>query len=600
MKPYLVVVKVNCLLVFLLSTFLFQFNIELKAQQKNKVLFLGNSYTHYNNLPKMISDMARSTGDTLIYDDHTPGGYKLQDHVHDATSQSKIAAGGWDYVVIQGQSQESIVRPSDFKNGANALNFSIKKSNPCAVVVPYMTWGRKNGDASNCIDYPIMCTYAGMDTTTRNNYLEISSKMSSKVAPVSVVWSYLRKNHPNIELYTADESHPSLAGSYAAACSFYATLFQKSPTQITFNAGLSNAVATAIKNAAKVEVFDRLGSWAFYKGTDANIRYSKGSGANEIRFRAFNPQNILQRYHWDFGDGNTSTLQSPPHTYATTSTYKVKLTTINCNLQGVNDTASKDTVIELCNHTSTIFAKGSFLCNYDTLWAQPADAYQWYHGSQLLVGETKNYLANYMQYGFAGFTLISTVNGCSELSQNYSVNSPRPQYYFDALGNPCEGDTVKFAVLPFSSAFTGSEIILWYRNGSLLPSMSNKDTLWITKGGAYEVNVVDPKYKCPLDTTKAFAEYKDCDGDTGVVGMEVPRPNELWSLFPNPASDKITIKLKDHRIESQIQIYTATGLLVKEQSVIRTTVVPVSDLPSGIYFVRLKNQPQTTLTFIKQ
>ena len=40
----------------------------LKAQQSNKVLFLGNSYTGVNNLPQIISNIALSVGDNLIYD----------------------------------------------------------------------------------------------------------------------------------------------------------------------------------------------------------------------------------------------------------------------------------------------------------------------------------------------------------------------------------------------------------------------------------------------------------------------------------------------------------------------------------------------------
>ena len=34
--------------------------------------------------------------------------------------------------------------------------------------------------------------------------------------------------NPNLELYQPDESHPSLEGSYLAACVFYEVLFQKS------------------------------------------------------------------------------------------------------------------------------------------------------------------------------------------------------------------------------------------------------------------------------------------------------------------------------------------------------------------------------------
>src|SRR5687768_5899924 len=118
----------------------------------------------------MVHDVAQSAGDTLIFDSHTPGGYQLITHSADPTTQNKIIAGGWDYVVMQGQSQEPIIDYFDFMNGGYALRSLVKQSNPCAVMMAYMTWGRKNGDASNCAAFPVMCTFQGMDSTLRNRY----------------------------------------------------------------------------------------------------------------------------------------------------------------------------------------------------------------------------------------------------------------------------------------------------------------------------------------------------------------------------------------------------------------------------------------------
>ena len=54
-----------------------------------------------------------------------------------------------------------------------------------------------------------------------------------ELAPAGAVWRYLRENHPNIPLYSSDGSHPSLAGSYAVACAFYAMIYKKDPTFIS-------------------------------------------------------------------------------------------------------------------------------------------------------------------------------------------------------------------------------------------------------------------------------------------------------------------------------------------------------------------------------
>jgi len=103
--------KINHFLIVFISSFFCIPGNELKAQLSYRVLFLGNSYTAVNNLPQIIHDAALSAGDTLVFDSNTPGGYQLTDHSIDVTSQNKIMAGGWDYVVIQGQSQEPIMHP---------------------------------------------------------------------------------------------------------------------------------------------------------------------------------------------------------------------------------------------------------------------------------------------------------------------------------------------------------------------------------------------------------------------------------------------------------------------------------------------------------
>src|SRR5688500_19934407 len=164
MQRHLTIMKVNRFIFILLVSFLITAS-NLHAQITRKVLFLGNSYTAFNNLPQLVHDVALSAGDTLVFDSHTPGGYQLIDHSLDATSRNKIMAGGWNYVVIQGQSQEPIIASTQFTNGGMALYTLIKQYNPCAVTVPYMTWGRKNGDAVLCPDYSALCTYQGLYTT---------------------------------------------------------------------------------------------------------------------------------------------------------------------------------------------------------------------------------------------------------------------------------------------------------------------------------------------------------------------------------------------------------------------------------------------------
>lgn len=234
------------------------------GQGKNKkVLFLGNSYTQVNDLPKMIADIAQSNGDTLSYDSNTPGGHSIGNHSLNTVSLDKIMLGKWDFVVLQGQSFELATSTPDIYPFpyARKLDSIINQYNDCVETMFYMTWGNKNGDPSSCATVPFLCTYEKMDSVIHLNYMKMTDSNDAVVAPVGAVWNKIRKNFPLIDLYQSDESHPSVAGTYAAACCFYAALYRKDPSLISYNPGLPSADAINIRNVAKSVVYDSLLHW---------------------------------------------------------------------------------------------------------------------------------------------------------------------------------------------------------------------------------------------------------------------------------------------------------------------------------------------------
>ncbi|NDC31410.1 MAG: PKD domain-containing protein [Bacteroidetes bacterium] len=301
---------------------------------KRRALFLGNSYTSVNNLPQMVADIAASVDDTLLFDSSTPGGYTLQGHSSNATSLSKIASGNWDYVVLQEQSQYPSFPISQVETEvfpfAHFLDSLINAKNSCVETVFYLTWGRKNGDASNCASWPPVCTYSGMDSLLNMRYRMMADSNKAILSPVGAVWKYIRQNFPSIELYQSDESHPSIAGTYASACSFYATLFRKDPTAITFNSTLSAKDAADIRIASKLVVYDSLKNWHIGEYDPvANFTYSISNG-NQVDFT--NSSLNATNFNWNFGDGGTSISNNPTHTYLIKGTYKVQLISNKCDI----------------------------------------------------------------------------------------------------------------------------------------------------------------------------------------------------------------------------------------------------------------------------
>jgi hypothetical protein len=241
----------------------------LSGQQTKRVLFLGNSYTYFNNMPQILTNMAASTGKTLVYDMNAPGGYYIGQHVTNPVSLAKIAVGNWDHVVLQDQSM-ALAYTSTYTNSISysiKIDSIIKADNPCSQTMFYSTWGRKNGDTYLCsppecaTNTYITRSYYQMDSTITSHYKLFADSAKAGVTPVGPVWRYLRLNHPTIELFDPDDSHPSPAGSYAVACSFYATIFRSDPTLISYNAGMTAADAAAIRNAVKQIVYNQLPQW---------------------------------------------------------------------------------------------------------------------------------------------------------------------------------------------------------------------------------------------------------------------------------------------------------------------------------------------------
>jgi PKD repeat protein len=312
------------------------------AQTKN-VLFLGNSYTGVNNLPLLTYNLALSLGDTINYDSNTPGGYTYQGHSTNATSLAKIAQGNWDFVVLQEQSQKPSFPPSqvatDVYPYALILVDSIKSANACAEPLFYMTWGRKNGDAGNCASYPPLCTYDGMQGRLRESYMEMSVDNDCSVSPVGAAWKYVRDNYPTIELYSADESHPSINGSYLAACVHYASMYRESPVGASFISTVTAIDAAILQEAAELVVLDSLSAWRIGDNdVVASFTSSTISGGTTFSENGTNGTT----YSWDLDDGSIETAASFSYTYANDGVYNVELIATNgCD----SDTVSQQVTI---------------------------------------------------------------------------------------------------------------------------------------------------------------------------------------------------------------------------------------------------------------
>lgn len=289
------------------------------AAQVTDVLFIGNSYVYTNDLPSVLYNLALSGGDSIYKDSNAPGGATLQGHTTNATTLSKINQRAWDFVVIQEQSQMPSFPPSQVSAQvypyAQILVDSIKSNDECTEPVFFLTWGRKYGDASNCANYPPLCTYNGMQARLRESYLQMGLDNSGTVAPCGVAWknSMTADTDSSINLYSGDNSHPSLAGTYLNACVFYATIFRKSPVGYSYLGGLAADDALFLQQIAAATVLDSTDVWRI-GANDPSALFSVSNMGYDFQFT---DNSLNADWHfWAFGDGTTSQSPSPQHTYA--------------------------------------------------------------------------------------------------------------------------------------------------------------------------------------------------------------------------------------------------------------------------------------------
>lgn len=189
-----------------------------------RVLFIGNSYTYFNNLPDIVADFARlaNTSREIRVESVVRGGATLSDHWN-GSALARLRATPWDYVVLQEQSmlgvalqdgRPTINNPEFFHRYARVFVDEIKRVG--AVPVFYLTWSRR--------------ATPELQGRLTSAYLAIATETGARLAPVGPAWQEVRRQRPDLELYDPDGTHPSPTGSYLAAATIWSTISGTPPT----------------------------------------------------------------------------------------------------------------------------------------------------------------------------------------------------------------------------------------------------------------------------------------------------------------------------------------------------------------------------------
>ena len=211
-----------------------------------RVLFVGNSYTHVNDLPGMVRSLAASADMRVEVGMKAPGGWWWRDHAASEETTDAIAGGDWDYVVLQEQSMapadRDLARRASYP-AAELLSRTVVGNG--GQVVLFLTWGHRNGSPE--LGHS---TYSAMQVDLADSYLAFADSLLAEVAPVGMAWWMSLAERREIDLYQADGSHPSLAGSYLAAAVIAAVILDVDPTSFVAPLGLDEGNAATLRGFA--------------------------------------------------------------------------------------------------------------------------------------------------------------------------------------------------------------------------------------------------------------------------------------------------------------------------------------------------------------
>ena len=190
------------------------------AGTAKSVALYGNSYTYYNNsLSTRLRDLATGllpdAADGYRYRSLTISGGLLGWHEANLALQSRL--DHWDVAVFQGNSTEPVDEKPENREyfALSARRMAAAAQQAGTQVLYFMTWAPK--------DAP------GQTARLAEAYLEIAGKTGGTVAPVGLAFARARQEAAAPDPYFVDGRHPSLAGTYLAACVFFAVLYNRSP-----------------------------------------------------------------------------------------------------------------------------------------------------------------------------------------------------------------------------------------------------------------------------------------------------------------------------------------------------------------------------------
>jgi hypothetical protein len=178
-----------------------------------KVLFVGNSLTYTNDLPRMVQTVGEATGHEIAVRSVAIGSFSLEDHWYSGEARKAIEAADWDVVVLQQGPSSLALNKLHLKDWSQKWDTIIRAQGARPAL--FMVW-------------PEATRPAAFDAVS-DAYSKAAAAVEGLLFPVGEAWRAAWDRDPALSLYGPDGFHPSELGSVLAALVIFQQLFVESP-----------------------------------------------------------------------------------------------------------------------------------------------------------------------------------------------------------------------------------------------------------------------------------------------------------------------------------------------------------------------------------
>ena len=204
-----------------------------RIDEPETILFIGNSYLYYNDslhnhFKRIVEEYKSDFDGGASVKSSTIGGSRLKHHDVERLIQPKAISSidKFELVILQGGSSEPLSEDNrkEFSYFAKKHIEAIKKNESEAAL--YMT---------HAYVEPHKRTMKNQIGLISDTYTKVGNENQVIVIPVGLAFDLAYRENPNIKLHEPDGTHPNLLGTYLAACTVFASIYDKSPIGIKYD-----------------------------------------------------------------------------------------------------------------------------------------------------------------------------------------------------------------------------------------------------------------------------------------------------------------------------------------------------------------------------